>query len=280
MKDNNLTEIDINYNLIFSTDIEPQFYDSKNQELIYYWTDKKRVYWKERIIKNADIESFIVYNRLFAKDKNRCYLQGTSIQNSNPKKFTSLNNCYAKDENYVWTTGGIIKNIDSETFEVCDDGIQKPISIIKKEFKDNSFKTVKLKIPYGYAKDKDNVYYENYQGKTKVLKKANSETFRSLNNGYYGLDNSFVFYGQNIIQKANPKTWKLIDFENNKWFSKDEKSVFYTNKIIKGADVETFELYKAKGKGGYVEYFGKDKNNFYNNTETIDLSEIELLVNE
>ena len=43
-------------------------------------------------------------------------------------------------------------------------------------------------------------------------------------------------------------------------------------KSVKGADVETFELYKAKGKGGYVEYFGKDKNNFYNNTETITLS--------
>jgi hypothetical protein len=202
------------------------------------------------------------------------------LKGADPKTFTVLNNCFAKDNVHVWTTGGKIKDVDAKTFQVSDEGIRKPITSKNIEYKDGSLKKAHLKIPYGYAKDKNRVYYENFQGKPKVVKKAEPKTFTSLNNGYFGYDDQFVFFEQYVIQKANPKTWAIIDFDKDRFYSKDDRFVFHGNKIVKGADVNTFELYKTKGIGGYVQYFGKDKNQYYHNHETITLKEIELQINE
>ncbi len=272
--------IDIDYYLIFDISKEPKFYDADNQEMISYWTDNKKVYWRTSIIKNADIETFTVFNSIFAKDKKHCYLQSHALKGANPEIFTALNNCFAKDDTNAWTTGGCIKDIDVETFQVCDEGINKPIIISDNEFKDGIKRKVQTKIPYGYAKDKNNVFYENFQGKIKILKKASSDSFESLNNGSYGFDRNFVFYQQYIIQKANPKTWFIIDFDKNSCYSKDDKYVFYCNKIIKGADAETFELCEVKGENGYIEYFGKDKDNYYNKLDVSTAEELDMIVNQ
>jgi hypothetical protein len=38
-------------------------------------------------------------------------------------------------------------------------------------------------VPYGYGKDKNNVYYYGFEGKPKVVKNASPETYVSLNDG-------------------------------------------------------------------------------------------------
>ena len=54
----------------------------------------------------------------------------------------------------------------------------------------------RLGVPYGYAKDSKAVYYENFVGKIKVLKKADPVTFVSNDDGYFGWDAKH-FYIQN-----------------------------------------------------------------------------------
>ena len=266
-----LKEFDINYNSIGDYSKDLRFYDFENKEQDSYWTDNNRVYFRSVIIKNADINSFVVLNRFFAK------------------YFETLNYCYAKDNRSVWTTGGIVKNIDIKTFEVCDEGIRKnKYKFSRQEFNDGKMREVKILIPYGYAKDKNNVYYENFSGKPKIVKKANPKTFKSLNNGLFGLDDTLVFYEQSTLKKANPNHWKLIDEEKSLEYSKDEKSIYSYNKEIKNADLETFKLYpieksiKLYGQGGViegekkiVEYYGRDKFNIYNGIKVTTLNEIE-----
>ena len=284
-----LKEFDINYNSIGDYSKDLRFYDFENKEQASYWTDNNRVYFRSVIIKNADINSFVVLNRFFAKDKNRCYLQGRMLKNADSKYFETLNYCYAKDNRNAWTTGGIVKNIDIKTFEVCDEGIRKnKYKFSRQEFNDGKMREVKILIPYGYAKDKNNVYYENFSGKPKIVKKANPKTFKSLNNGLFGLDDTLVFYEQSTLKKANPNHWKLIDEEKSLEYSKDEKSIYSYNKEIKNADLETFKLYpieksiKLYGKGGVLEgekksiqYYGTDKFNIYNGANVTTLKEIE-----
>ena len=229
--------IDIDYNTVFDISKEPTFYDEEAQELVGYWTDGKRIYWGTYIVE-ADIDSFVYFNRLFAKDKKNCFLQAKTLRNTDCETFEALNNCFAKDKNSVWTTGGRFEPADIKTFEVCDDGICKPNKPTKHYFKDNTIKELFIKIPYGYAKDAQNVYYENFQGKIKVLNKVNTEMFCSNNDGYYGWDDKNVFYGKNILPKANPKTWRIID--ENGLYSKDDKSIFYLNKRMTDVDYGSF----------------------------------------
>ncbi len=271
---NKLKKIDIDYNLIYRFKDESKFYVPETKEMIYYWTDGKRVYWMTNIIKNADIESFVIFNNRFAKDKKHCYLNSTALKNSNPEYFNALNICFAKDDKNAWTISGIIKDIDAKTFEVCDDGICKPTSAYEVEFKDKSKGVIKFERSYGYAKDKNNVYYENFQGKPKIVRKANPSSFKSLNTGYFGIDDKFVFFEQYVIKKADINSWHILDVSKNQLYSKDNKFVFYGNKIIKEADAETFELYSHKTKDGYTNYYGKDKNNYYQGLDIIDFKEI------
>ena len=58
-------------------------------------------------------------------------------------------------------------------------------------------------VPYGYAKDSKAVYYENFVGKIKVLKKADPVTFVSNDDGYFGWDAKH-FYIQTLTGKDEP----------------------------------------------------------------------------
>lgn len=211
-------------------------------------------------------------------------LQGAVLRGGNSRCFQSLNYCYAKDDKQVWTSGGMVKNVDIETFQVCDSGISKVFesNTMVQEFSDGKMRESIILIPYGYAKDKNHVYYENFCGKTKIVKKANPHSFQSLDNGLYGFDDRYVFYEQFVIPKANPEYWQLVDSQKSIAYSKDDKSVFFLNQKIEGADTKTFELYGVKQKYSvyddekacqvekqYYIYYGKDKQNKYDGINII-----------
>ena len=142
--------------------------------------------------------------------------------------FTVLNNCYARDCKSVWTTGGRFEPEDISSFVVCDDGV-KLIETIQ-TMSDGTQRPVRLCIPYGYAKDSKAVYYENFAGKIKILKKADPATFVSNNDGYFAWDSKSVFWGGYLLPGAYLQTWHIVDAQQA--LSKDAKHFYVQNKRV------------------------------------------------
>ena len=95
---------------------------------------------------------------------------GIRLRGADAASFQALNYAYAMDISAVYTTSGRIASADTSTFQILDNG-------------QNASGT-----PQGYAKDKNNVYFHNGDGKVKVLKTANVRSFQSLGDTYFAKD--------------------------------------------------------------------------------------------
>ncbi len=120
-------------------------------------------------------------------------------------------------------------------------------------------------ISYAYAKDKWNVYYNG-----KILYDARVDTFKPIENGrgthYYGTDGTNVFFEDQTIVNADPKTFEILwetMYEGCGYtmYSKDESNVYYENVRVPGADAATYEA--------LIKGYGKDKRGFYKGLEYI-----------
>ena len=244
----------------------------KEHDKIYqYWTDGQKVYFNTFEIKGLDIETFEQYPGSWGKDKNHCYCTGTRLKEADVKSFNVLNYTYVKDNTNVWTLGGKIKDVDAKTFEVCDNGKHS----LGKKCDNKTGIWYELFVPYGFGKDKNNVYYYNYRGKPNIVKNTSPKTFVSLDDNYFGYDEKNVYCGIRILQKADPKTWKK--FKDLYHYSKDKKVIYYFNRIIKEADSETFEVLEKKIEQGLPLQLAKDKNNYYWNDTITSKEKVEEL---
>ncbi|WP_311329460.1 DKNYY domain-containing protein, partial [Capnocytophaga gingivalis] len=164
------------------------------------------------------------------------------------------------------------------TFEVCDEGIHRTDRDRETswEFSDGIRRVVRVEIPYGYAKDSQQVYYEDYHGKIKILAKANPATFISMNDGDFAKDDRSVYYGKSSLPKANPATWRKISH----FYTKDDKRIYYQNKLLKEVDYDTFEVVLLTSPEGYKLPYGKDKNQYYNSGNPLSEDEALHEVNE
>ena len=54
---------------------------------------------------------------------------------------------------------------------------------------------------------------------------------------YYSINKGKVYYGNEILEEANPKTAELIGFS----LLKDDKNVYYMGKKIKDVKIKNFE---------------------------------------
>ena len=203
---------DIDIRTVADIDKDPRFYMADTQETPRYWTDGKRIYYRHSPIEKANLDTFVYFNRFFAKDDKHCYIVGRTLKGANPKTFEMLNECYATDYQSVWTSGGRFEPVDISTFEVCDEGIHRIDGDEETswEFSDGIRRVVRVEFLYGYAKDSKQVYYEDYHGKIKILAKANPANFISMNDGDFAKDDTYVFYGKTPLPKANPATWRKI----------------------------------------------------------------------
>lgn len=221
--------IDVDYMTLRDIDSNPLFYDEDAQEMLTYWTDGEMVYWRfDRV--SRDVEHFVWFNNLFAKDSKHCFLHGQKLRNVDHASFTALNNCYAKDCKSVWTTGGRFEPEDISSFVVCDDGVKLILIEEIRTMSDGTQHPVRLRIPYGYAKDSKAVYYENFAGKIKILKKADPATFVSNNDGYFTWDAKSVFCGGYLLPKADLESWRIVDAK--KKLSRDTKHFYILNKQV------------------------------------------------
>jgi len=243
-----------------------------------FWTDGKYAYFRSNKLTGADIDSFVQYPGFWAKDNRYCYLGSSKIKNVDHNTFEVLNFTYAKDKSNVWTLGGRISEVDAKTFEVCDDGKKTSWLGIKK-MDNGQMVRYQSYVPYGYAKDKDRVYYYDACGKNKIVIKADAKTFVSLNDGEYGYDKNFVFCGKAVIPKANPLTWKKLHGINYE-YSQDGDRIYYFNRLIKDADAKTFEVVAIPIVTGFHLQLAKDKNRRYWNDLVISIDEFEKKVDK
>lgn len=243
----------------------------------HYWTDGSKVYFRHYEIKGADIESFEWFSGCWAKDKKHCYSTSVRLPKTDPTTFDVMNYTFAKDKSNVWTMGGRIPEADSETFEVCDSGMYS----LGKHFSRLSETQViwyESFVPYGFGKDKNHVYYYDYQGKPKVITKAIPSSFHSMDDGEFAYDEKSVFCGRSVIPKANPATWKKM--QDNFYYSKDGNRIYYLNRLINGADADTFEVIVTPALIGHPYQYAKDKNVGYSNDTVISHEELAMKVQD
>lgn len=207
-----------------------------------YRIDDKYIYWGNEEVRSADHDSFVIcFTRTFAKDKYKCYAGAKPLRNADADSFHSLNWTYAKDKSHVWTLCGVIKEADASSFQVCDSGMYFNNGLI---------------YPYGYGKDCNFVFYYDYSGKPTIIKTAEPETFRSLDDGLYGMDSKSIFYGKKKLNRADTNSWMKV----SELHSKDTNRCFYQNREIKGADPITF-LAETRKDGWDI--FSRDKKHYY-----------------
>jgi hypothetical protein len=222
-----------------------------------YWIRGDKILYLHYPLKDADIDSFRFYFGRFGKDRKHCYCASTRLAGGNGASFRALNNTFATDGKFVWTMGGKIKDADADSFVVCDDGIY--------DVGGGSL------APYGFGKDKNRVFYYDFDGKPNWVRKASPASFFSLNDGHFGKDDKFVFCGPATLPKANVEYWKKI----RGFYSKDDARIYYFNRPIRDADYGSFEVLST---GGNFIQLAKDRTHFYNNDCVIDESEFEVMV--
>ena len=92
--------------------------------------------------------------------------------------------------------------------------------------------------------------YEPLDPKTLKKIKIDYNSFKTLYESHskisfnYYKDIRNVYFNNFIIEKANPKTFKVLGLS----FSKDDKFVFYNTEVLKGIDSKSFR----KSKNGYT----------------------------
>lgn len=224
----------------------------------HYWTDGTAVHWKQYMLKGADPATFQHFPGSWAKDHKHCYWGNTQLKGADPVSFEALNFTYAKDKTYVWTQAGRITDADASSFVVCDGG-RLPMGAYTQKIGDQLV-SCDLFAPYGFAKDANKVYYYDFRGKAKVVNKADASSFVSLDDGYFGFDQTQVFCGASLLPKAQTKNWQKL--HQHYYYSRSEAHIYYLNRLIPGADAETFEVVVIGSLPAPVQ-LAKDKFRFY-----------------
>ena len=223
----------------------------ERDETTQYWIREGRVIYlgdPGYPVRGADASTFRFYLGAFGKDQNACYCCHSKLTGGNSSTFRALNYAYATDGQYVWTLGGKLKDVDAESFVVCDDGVYHLGE--------------GLRAPHGFGKDRQRVFYYDFDGKPNWVRKASPASFLSLNDGYFGKDSDFVFCGAATLPKATVAEWQKI----GKFYSKDNSRVYFLNRQIRDADIDTFEVIPATRDWIHL---ARDKDHFYENDFTI-----------
>lgn len=177
-----------------------------------YSKDESLVYYDDKLINDTDIETFKSLGRSYAKDKNLVYLSGEIIVDANPQSFSIVESIkpnwwphhFSFDDRYVFSNLKKIIGADPKTWE---------------------------QIGYGYSKDRKEAYY--YEESIT----ADPMTLIAIDSTY-AMDDSRAYYkGQEIIG-SSPMSFEI--FDNTVDYSKDKYNVFYKTNLIEGANPETF----------------------------------------
>lgn len=224
------------YNLRPLKFVDVKTYESLANEYECRWSRDKNNYYRDEEKVNVDRESFVLINRYFSKDKHKTYVDFS-------ERFFPIFN---DSKNISKITSEYIKK-NNNIYFVSKDGV---IHIKKNKFK--KIKNIRIL-------NKDIICINTtvlVDGKKFKYSKVDAKSFKIFgrNTGRFSKDTNHVFYDQLIIKKADPKTFKILDYD----YGKDSKNVFYENKLLKDADVSSFRKEKS-----YSNIFIDNKGNRY-----------------
>lgn len=283
--------------------IEPSVKDPRSFVLLspYFGRDKYTMYSialsgfpRLKIAPEIDKDSFDtidIKENLF-KDKNYVYYRYNKIEGADPKTFQiyqeqSDRRYYAKDRAKIFWLNWDAITVDAEatTFEVSEINPkwgtdQFSVFYEGQKITDLNPKTFKV-IGQQYIKDGNKVYFAP-SSTIKLIENADAESFSVINDtplekvglfdqgSQFSKDRFHVYYKNNIIDKADPHTFKLDP--SNKNFVMDKNHAYLKRKgryeIIKGVDIETFVIngygaedqYNNYSSTGYIYAKNRDNN--------------------
>ena len=135
---------------------------------------------------------------------------------------TPLKKGFSKDAAGVYFNDIRIKNSDPSTFAVLD---------------------------YRYAKDSNRVYYLSHSGDPNIYKDKLLGELQGM---------LFPKYTLNIIDKADPKTFKSLPYKSgNAIWAVDKNNVYWCGQLFKEGDANSFEIINGPG------LYAHDKFQFY-----------------
>ena len=114
-----------------------------------------------------------------------------------------------------------------------------------------------------YIINNGKVYYQRLKYRDEMTD-ADAPTFKNLDY-FYAKDKNNVYYNNKKLSKADSKTFEA--FQN---YGKDRNNVYYREILVKDADPQTFRENKTwqNTKDG-IEYMAEDKNNYYTGEEIV-----------
>ncbi|HEY5369940.1 MAG TPA: DKNYY domain-containing protein [Hanamia sp.] len=219
-----------------------------------YLKDKSHVYYKYRVIKNADthtIKMLSPNNHVFAVDQNMIYYEGHAFKDIDIKSLQFLGDSYGsllRDKNHLYSTFAVdyiadndyiippLEGIDPGKYQFLNDFYGKDDSTAYykgKPLKGSDAKTFTLL--EDYAKDTNSVYCNGLK-----IKGMDAATLCHIEGSGYFKDKNHVYYGLNGIENSVGNI------------------ILYSGKIVKGADPVTFSIIKGE-KTDYA----KDKTRYY-----------------
>jgi hypothetical protein len=225
-----------------------------NDATLYWQKPDGQIFFRHGPMKVTDPETFRFYAGGFAKDRRHCYYVGTRLAGGNGANFRALNYTFATDGKFVWSVSGRVAGADPESFTVLDDGCLYYDE--KRKARGN----------YGFAKDRNAVYYENSEGRTKIVRKADPATFVSMNDGFYGKDSQRVYSEYAPIPGADVHTWATIGSH----YSQDCHNLYYGCHVLLDACPETFEVVSLQ-----TYKMARDRNRFYKSGEVVTEAEFQ-----
>lgn len=241
-----------------------------------YGKDDRNIYYissvaeeEGKILKDADVKTFVILNNLYSKDSKNVYLDYNQyvekLEGTDAKTFILLNEKYAKDKNAVYYNGQKIENANPKSFEIISDEIGKDKNRVYKQDK------ILGDIEFSFF-DTEDIYQDKLKNPEKYKVEVDAKTFRKLKaskeiNGYYALDKNRGYY----IESANSPgylegTAKVIYLNElnvanvnllNPFYIKDDKKVYCLGFEVEYADAKTFKV-----KNNYSSE-AEDKNNKY-----------------
>ena len=256
-QDNYILQSENNYYLTFNSNSD--LYDRKNDKI-----EAKKI--NNLNIDFSTFKYFGIFN--YYKDKNSFYYHSdndfkkikSGIDIKSAEKVLELND-FVKDKNdlYYFSNGKIEK-------------INLNIDVNSLVFFDNNSSSYS-----SYIKDRNNVYFvDNKNGKVKIVKNADKNTFQILN-GNYGVDRKNVYYDGEKLDSVGIEGLKI--FDDN--YLKDNKNVYeiYTtdDEKIKIRAIKNLNIDVASFEDIFKEAFYKDKNSVYYVDMTEDKQELKKL---
>lgn len=207
-----------------------------NDDRVYYWNAFPG---KAFQIDGADVSSFRVLDRSYAKDASTVYLEGTPLAGADPATFELLDGELSKDAHAVYLSDGRVLSDDPAHFTILPNVDYYLFTEDARTVHVNANPIAGADPPTfrvlrgAYTQDSGSVY-----SFTDRIADADASSFEVLEGPFAREDARSAYWMGKAIPDADPATFRVLntDFE----CTTDQRHAYYRQTVIAGADPSTF----------------------------------------